>query len=585
MSRNLITQITLLLVAFFPFCTLAAAGTAAKTEIQNELDVSIFVKGKFPDNQLGSIEVFPHDSPTINTYSSEQYQIVVSFTAEKELVLDRFLGDETSFLVTPSYAIYSNKSQHRIRCTSLPTGSVAVIVEPGVTSTSRIPGHQKSAYRCDAILKADESKVLNLPSLKLMEYRLSQGLHTIDFEEGDIQSVIQDQLASNQNRKRNVITDFISTPSSSAAAYNQQTYLLAHNAMASAEDGWSDPQQTHGIHRQVIDHGVRAFEVDAIVYGGTGVQTERGLYLCHEDCHQTGVDIGLQRLRKFSDFLSELIGLLDANPEMILTVFVELPFSLNEETNRFLMQALLESGALKSDHTTGKWISRVYWPARVLPGQPAPTTIGPTLINGTPGDASTLQTGNVKQTPSDRWPTVGEMIQQDKRLVIFTSRAKYYDGSSEIRSVLPYTWEYVRETQYSDQGVIGSFYQKGVVKTLLGIDEYLERAESEAFAKRSVKSDSRSLVRMNHFPPITWLSFLPWINSSHELQTRTVGYVRLFGQLPNFIALDMVEKGSAQDFIDLLNQKCWKERGKARVLGCVVTIQEDNPLTDQKDEL
>jgi hypothetical protein len=158
-----------------------------------------------------------------------------------------------------------------------------------------------------------------------------------------------------------------------ARRYDQVAVPMTHNAMASTEDGFSPANQTHGLARQLAD-GVRGMMLDVHLYDPESNQTDTGrvdalspadqLYLCHGTCA-----LGKRRLL---DALCDVTRFLDENPAEILTFIVE----------TYVADADLDA-VLK---------------------------------------ASGLAERAVTHAPGAPWPTLREMVDTDKRLVVMLEK-------------------------------------------------------------------------------------------------------------------------------------------------------------------
>jgi hypothetical protein len=80
-----------------------------------------------------------------------------------------------------------------------------------------------------------------------------------------------------------------------ARRYDEVSYPTTHNAMSNDDDGWVNPNQQHGLARQLED-GVRAFMLDTHVWEGEAL-------LCHALCPLGSLPLvdGLAILRAFLD--------------------------------------------------------------------------------------------------------------------------------------------------------------------------------------------------------------------------------------------------------------------------------------------
>lgn len=89
--------------------------------------------------------------------------------------------------------------------------------------------------------------------------------------------------------------------------YDQVAYATTHNAMTNADEGWTFPNQQHGISRQ-LDDGIRALMLDTHYFQG---ETD----LCHAYC-----ELGHERL---ADGLAKIKRFLDRRPNDVVSIIFE----------------------------------------------------------------------------------------------------------------------------------------------------------------------------------------------------------------------------------------------------------------------
>ncbi|CAA2978350.1 PI-PLC X domain-containing At5g67130-like isoform X1 [Olea europaea subsp. europaea] len=112
------------------------------------------------------------------------------------------------------------------------------------------------------------------------------------------------------------------------------------------------------------------------------------------------------------------------------------------------------------------------------------------------------------------WPTVDDMVQNNQRLVVFTSRA-----SKESSERIAYQWRYMVENQYGDSGMRAGSCPN--------------RSESPA-----MNTTTRSLVLMNYFPSTPSLTQSCRHNSAPLISMMNTCYEVAGRRWPNFIAVD-----------------------------------------------
>lgn len=106
-------------------------------------------------------------------------------------------------------------------------------------------------------------------------------------------------------------------------AYDEVAVVTTHNGMSNAEDGWTLPNQSFRLWRQLED-GVRGFMLDVH-------ESDGAVLLCHGFC-------GLGS-RPFADGLRDLRVFLDCHPGEVLTIILE-----SYVTEAQIEAAFVESG-------------------------------------------------------------------------------------------------------------------------------------------------------------------------------------------------------------------------------------------------
>jgi hypothetical protein len=140
--------------------------------------------------------------------------------------------------------------------------------------------------------------------------------------------------------------------------YDEIAYATTHNAYNADDEGFSLPNQTYGVTKQLED-GVRGLMLD--IYDEDGdVLVYHGYY---------SEVLGYQRL---ADVLAEITRFLESHPNEVVTIIFE-TYSSPETT----LDAFVESGAIEFVAT---------------------------------------------HAPEDPWPTLAEMIELGERLVVFTDK-------------------------------------------------------------------------------------------------------------------------------------------------------------------
>ncbi|CDY32852.1 BnaC08g02740D [Brassica napus] len=130
------------------------------------------------------------------------------------------------------------------------------------------------------------------------------------------------------------------------------------------------------------------------------------------------------------------------------------------------------------------------------------------------------------------WPALDDMIQQNQRLLVFTS-----DRSKEATEGIAYQWKYMVENQYGNGG--------------LKVGACPNRAQSAPMSDKS-----KSLVLVNHFPDAPDLVVACRQNSGPLLESIKACYQAAGQRWPNFIAVDFYKRsdgGGAPQAVDVSN--------------------------------
>jgi hypothetical protein len=357
--------------------------------------------------------------------------------------------------------------------------------------------------------------------------------------------------------------DFVQPPPSLVdqnRKYNEQSYLMAHNAAENRADGWWWYQQSASMSEQFTKLGVRAIELDvnwwsreSIVNPDTGFVEPAypdDFYICHEACPISLAAVYPRQLNTLTAALGPIRGFLeDARyTKEVLTVFIELRGVKKADYRQVgaaLMERLNNAGVL----------GYVYWPDR--PGATGDDNAclraaQQTYPNLFPANDPKTVSGD--QTSVHDWPLISDMVKSNRRLVLFVS-----DGTTRSSLCVPYTWRYVQENSWEGYGTDAKLLAP--------------RTESAPWL-----NEPRTLMRFNHFPSgffssvaadyaevndgdtilariAQWkAAYLPTNAPASVEGPDSRGYGR---RLPNFVALDFVEAGQGLQLIKALNE-CWR---------------------------
>ncbi|WP_165493217.1 PQQ-binding-like beta-propeller repeat protein [Hylemonella gracilis] len=286
--------------------------------------------------------------------------------------------------------------------------------------------------------------------------------------------------------------------------YDQCCFLCAHNAYATSADGWLYAQQSYNLTDQ-LNAGVRAMMLDVgitqcawqwldeapwvVRQCGPTITAAQDIYFIHENLDRTALALfpgGFTALRTFANGLDEIRQWLVANPNEVVTLFLE-----SQVNNATLMQQSLKAG--------GVW-DMIFWADR-------PNT-GP---NGTWNVAN------------QGWPTLEWMVNAGKRLVVLSQHRVVGDG-------IPDLYAYAVENQFGNQGIDAGCNP---------------RRES-----RPLNDTTRALFIMNYFVDWSvshaiWYPFhYSTQNDYYSITSKVSECSQFANRLPNFIAVDYFQRGN-----------------------------------------
>ncbi len=258
------------------------------------------------------------------------------------------------------------------------------------------------------------------------------------------------------------------SPHLCARRYDQVSYATTHNAFNYAygpTQFWFPNQQVDIPHQ--LRGGVRGLMIDAHEYNGHDPTLAGKVCVCHQFC-----DLGAEPL---TDVLRSIREFLDTYSREVVTIIFESYVTVDR-----MEQAFIDSGLIDYAY-------------------PQPV--------GAP------------------WPTLGEMIDQNRRLVVFTDR----DGG--LRDWYLDVWDFAVETDYS------------------------ARSPEDLTCDYNRGDPSNSLFILNHF--LTWplarRSLAAQVNYNPFLVNRAYQCWNETGKRPNFVTVDFYLIGDLLETVEQLN--------------------------------
>lgn len=244
--------------------------------------------------------------------------------------------------------------------------------------------------------------------------------------------------------------------------YDAVAYATAHNAHANAADRFSPPNHRTGLTAQ-LQAGIRGFMLDTYY----DARFDDAPTLCHGAC-VFGRRLLVDGLRELNDFL-------DRNPGAVITIIFESYISAEDTLASFEESGLLD---------------RTY-----------------------------------AHTAGDPWPTLGELVENDTRVVVFTDAGGgTYDWYMDV-------WAHAWETHFSAE-------------------------TPEDFSCNPNRGDTANdLFIFNHFltAPFASEELAEMINHNPSFQARVDECQTASGDFPNFITVDFYEIGDVLAVTDTLN--------------------------------
>lgn len=263
--------------------------------------------------------------------------------------------------------------------------------------------------------------------------------------------------------------------------FNKYTWLVTHNSFSIVDAPPLDGVQRLTFYNQEdtvtnqLRNGVRGLMLDMYDF-------ENDIWLCHSfkgQCYNfTAFQPAINTLREVEAFLSE-------NPTEIVTIIIEdyvhTPKGL---TNLF----------------TNAGLDKYWFPVSKMPKK------------------------------GEDWPTVTEMVQANRRLLVFTS-----DSSKEVKEGIAYEWKYMLENEPGDPGVVpGSCPNRKQSKPL--------------------NSRSASLFLQNYFPTYPVETEACKENSAPLAAMVGTCYKAAGNVMPNFLAVNFYMRSDGGGVFDTLDR-------------------------------
>lgn len=248
--------------------------------------------------------------------------------------------------------------------------------------------------------------------------------------------------------------------------FDRVAFPMTHNSMSNDDEGWVLPNQHHPIARQLQD-GIRGFMFDTHYWGASGTGDAKHAYLCHANC--LGGSLPL------TTAVAELSAFLTSNPQEVIVIIFE-DYIAPDDTATVLAPL-----------------------SRFLFTPPA---------------------------PGDRWPTLGQMIQRNQRLVVFSEN---YNGPA---AWYPNAWNLIHDTPH----------------------QTLPLGEFSCAPNRGAANNPLLLV--NHWRTPAF-DFFAGDTNGDDLTEHLRRCQDTFKRPPNFIGVDFYDEGNLLYEVEQINSESW----------------------------
>ncbi|CAI9758816.1 unnamed protein product [Fraxinus pennsylvanica] len=269
----------------------------------------------------------------------------------------------------------------------------------------------------------------------------------------------------------------------SGLPFNKYTWLMTHNAFSIVDAPLLTGSQRITFYNQEdsvtnqLTNGVRGLMLDMYDF-------ENDIWLCHSfrgQCYNfTSFEPAINTLNEVEAFMTK-------NPSEIITIIIE----DYVHTPKGLTRVFSDAG-----------LDKYWYPVAKMPKK------------------------------GQNWPTVNDMVQNNHRLLVFTS-----DSSKEAGEGIAYQWRYMVENEPGDPGVVPGSCPN--------------RKES-----KPLNSRSSSLFLMNYFPTIPVQNEACKEHSSPLADMVGTCYKSAGNAMPNFIAVNFYMRsdgGGVFDVVDRMN--------------------------------